>query len=727
VDGVPGDADAEAPCMDCAANLRQDVAAVDGWQLSSGIRQEDDTRAVQLKRAPPVYGIEFVDRAKEWPLAVQAKGGLAGIIGGTHEIARQGIRGTGQPMPHREAIQRAFGHHDVSHIRAHIGGAATVANAGMGAIAYAFGSNVAFAKSPDLHTAAHEAAHVIQQAGGVQLKDGVGRPGDRYERHADAVADRVVAGRSAESLLGADVRQLSATTAVQMQETTGTSSGVTAPPVVNIIAHNGAPLRRRFVAKDDTADGYAHSIANADEPNTEKEDDAHWILEPRGNGDFAIKNKVDKCYFEEWYFEHNCWAQSSGNRTDYYMMASPTSAELTEWHIQPVDGEKNGPLDGEEEVYLVSKTSQRYLTRTVDSCYSTEKPQLSFTQSEVSPNGDGTSKWKIKRATEVFRFHIEDQEYDVEFTRAGAGDTFGSIAKQTGHSFKDLLRVNPASIPATPYEGNADETLRVKHGRKIVLSSPTVIGQLFQDVKGIPHELEEVICSELDRFQSLVSDGLDNATLGILKDQLDRVGTSGWATFAAVIAGGTVWVLSALLSGPLLPLGIMLGAIGMLTQAVPSWPVSGVDARVDPVALKKRAEKVLSLFLRKIKDEALRPYIVSYLINDDINGGKDNALGSFLRWSFPNFLITSEASGRVTLDDELVRTYYERTAIELFNWVKAMINLINTPHAAPFPYGPYFPNRSIARAPDIVPPDHAEKLAKNLGLTAAGRDSWRTP
>jgi hypothetical protein len=60
---------------------------------------------------------------------------------------------------------------------------------------------VAFARSPDLHTAAHEAAHVVQQRGGVQLKGGVGEAGDSHERHADAVADLVVQGKSSESLL----------------------------------------------------------------------------------------------------------------------------------------------------------------------------------------------------------------------------------------------------------------------------------------------------------------------------------------------------------------------------------------------------------------------------------------------------------------------------------------------------------------------------------------------
>src|SRR5947207_2443000 len=50
-------------------------------------------------------------------------------------------------------------------------------------------------------TAAHEAAHVVQQRGGVSLKGGIGAEGDEYEQHADAVADQVVAGRSAEGLL----------------------------------------------------------------------------------------------------------------------------------------------------------------------------------------------------------------------------------------------------------------------------------------------------------------------------------------------------------------------------------------------------------------------------------------------------------------------------------------------------------------------------------------------
>src|SRR6185503_2471863 len=75
------------------------------------------------------------------------------------------------------------------------------ASRAIGAEAYATGQHVAFAGSPSLHTAAHEAAHVVQQRGGVQLKGGVGTSGDAHEQHADAVADRVVQGASAETLL----------------------------------------------------------------------------------------------------------------------------------------------------------------------------------------------------------------------------------------------------------------------------------------------------------------------------------------------------------------------------------------------------------------------------------------------------------------------------------------------------------------------------------------------
>ena len=118
-----------------------------------------------------------------------------------HRAAAHGFSGGGGALPHRSAIERSFGRHDVSGVRAHVGGAAAEGAAAMGAHAYASGDQIAFASSPDLHLAAHEAAHVVQQRGGVHLSSGVGAAGDAYEQHADAVADLVTRGESAEALL----------------------------------------------------------------------------------------------------------------------------------------------------------------------------------------------------------------------------------------------------------------------------------------------------------------------------------------------------------------------------------------------------------------------------------------------------------------------------------------------------------------------------------------------
>jgi hypothetical protein len=118
-----------------------------------------------------------------------------------HAAARRAVSGSSRPLPYLEQIQQSFGKHDISNIQAHTDAAAAEGAAAMGAEAFATGNHVAFAGAPDLHTAAHEAAHVVQQRAGVQLKGGVGSGGDEYERHADAVAERVVQGKSSEALL----------------------------------------------------------------------------------------------------------------------------------------------------------------------------------------------------------------------------------------------------------------------------------------------------------------------------------------------------------------------------------------------------------------------------------------------------------------------------------------------------------------------------------------------
>jgi hypothetical protein len=131
---------------------------------------------------------------------VQARGGaLDSNL--TRQFAAAGVDGAGGALPHFARIQAAFGRHDISDIRAHLDDGAVQATRAIGAEAYATGRDVAFGRAPDLHTAAHEAAHVVQQRAGVSLLGGVGAAGDPYERHADAVADAVAAGQSAEALL----------------------------------------------------------------------------------------------------------------------------------------------------------------------------------------------------------------------------------------------------------------------------------------------------------------------------------------------------------------------------------------------------------------------------------------------------------------------------------------------------------------------------------------------
>jgi hypothetical protein len=165
--------------------------------------------AIQRKQVGPGFGspIPPVAEIRAWfaePGPVQREGADASTSpepGEVQAIASSGLAGAGAALPHGATIQRAFGGHDLSDVRAHVGGAATTASASLGAEAYATGNHVAFASAPDLHTAAHEAAHVVQQRAGAVSFEGVNPPGDHHEQQADRVADAVVGGRSAESLL----------------------------------------------------------------------------------------------------------------------------------------------------------------------------------------------------------------------------------------------------------------------------------------------------------------------------------------------------------------------------------------------------------------------------------------------------------------------------------------------------------------------------------------------
>lgn len=136
-----------------------------------------------------------------------------------HQVAARGVATASTRLPHLGAIQRSFGKHDVSSIRTQIGGVAADASRALGAKAYATGSTIAFEHDPDLHTAVHEAVHILQQRAGLAPANGIGESGDRYEQQADEIADLVVAGRNVEGKLDEIVGAgRSPVTAVQRQD-----------------------------------------------------------------------------------------------------------------------------------------------------------------------------------------------------------------------------------------------------------------------------------------------------------------------------------------------------------------------------------------------------------------------------------------------------------------------------------------------------------------------------
>jgi hypothetical protein len=172
--------------------------------------------------------------------------------------ARAGTSAGGGALPHLDLIQASFGHHDVSGVNAVVGGTATDASVELGANAYAVDSAIGFSSSPDLHLAAHEAAHVVQQRHGLAPSDGIDTPGDAYEQHADAVADAVLAGQSAEALLDDIATGAAAAPAVQRQPAPET-------PVVYLMTRSESP-NRLMAAKvslypdDRTLDGIERAL-----------------------------------------------------------------------------------------------------------------------------------------------------------------------------------------------------------------------------------------------------------------------------------------------------------------------------------------------------------------------------------------------------------------------------------------------------------------------------------
>jgi hypothetical protein len=189
----------------CTSSIAPTVEPVAGAAMPFDHRAPA-SRSNQPASPAPRPGVGKRTLTEQLPAAVQARAtqppaGSGGDDAAIHAAADRGTATPSSALPHGDRIQRLFGRHDVSAIQAHTGPDAERSARDMGAQAYATGNHVVLGGDASLFTAAHEAAHVVQQRGGVQLRGGVGATGDAYEQHADAVAHSVVAGRSAEGLL----------------------------------------------------------------------------------------------------------------------------------------------------------------------------------------------------------------------------------------------------------------------------------------------------------------------------------------------------------------------------------------------------------------------------------------------------------------------------------------------------------------------------------------------
>lgn len=253
--------------------------------------------------------------------------------------AEQGIHTPVSGLPYAACIQQFFGHHDISRIQAHLGPQAARSAEVIRASAYATGNHVVFARTADMQTAAHEAAHVVQQRAGIRLAQGIGHAGDAYELHAQAVAQQVTAGQSAEELLdqvarGHNESHGTVTIPAEVKPTAQnvrhvqraiTGSGAPVAPTISAAA-TGAPLegdcgyfeRRRAWSVHPPTQGViiqhirrTFDVYKVDDVNKLTATDIDDYVVSKGSAPYATENE----YWELWEVEASGTASDEGEDT----------------------------------------------------------------------------------------------------------------------------------------------------------------------------------------------------------------------------------------------------------------------------------------------------------------------------------------------------------------------------------------------------------------------------
>ncbi len=238
--------------------------------------------------------LQLLNKINQNPRAIQA-------------IAKTGIQGHGGKIPHLDRIQAAFGKYDVSAINAYVNPSAATASKLINAKAYTMANKIAFADSqPSLFEVAHEAAHYFHQQSAIPLKNNVGQVGDQYERHANAVADAVVQGKSAEALLETYTPQsphlVNTPTNVQRILNIGKKKNITAKEVERLPGNKQIQAVLKQWAEDDkdhtfTNQKLAKEAAEAEAgPSSYSKDKvvAETNLYGIPNSGFAFKDKEER-------------------------------------------------------------------------------------------------------------------------------------------------------------------------------------------------------------------------------------------------------------------------------------------------------------------------------------------------------------------------------------------------------------------------------------------------
>lgn len=186
-----------------------------------------------------------------------------------HSAAAAGVRGAGGKLPHLDKLQNLFGGHDLGSVQAYTGPTAAAASRAIGAKAYTVGDKIAFdSPNPSPHIVAHEAAHVVQQRGGVRLKSGVGEVGDSYEQQADAVGQAASRGESVAHMLGGG------------GGSRGDAGAASSAPSVQRYTE---PAKNQFVSENGKLSVFGRGGNNTFYATTEKIEESNQLLKAAGS------------------------------------------------------------------------------------------------------------------------------------------------------------------------------------------------------------------------------------------------------------------------------------------------------------------------------------------------------------------------------------------------------------------------------------------------------------